>query len=589
MKQIHRRTLACTLLASLYLCTAAVQAAGAPPVIHNGPSLVEVGPSGINVNSGSHHFKVGSSGINISGGGGHVVIGNSGIRITDNSNSIVIAREHHQCPDNQQIVAIGHDAQLPAGETACAVVTIMGSSEVDGNLTNSAVAILGDTRVNGNVANNVVTIFGNGRINGTVGGNAVSIFGDLKLGPQAIVQGQAVNLFGSLARSPSAVIQGGTVKLMPGFAQLAHPLQAWSAHCLLLGRLLAPRGDVLWAWGVALGILVLYLLLAALFRDSLRHCIRTLENHPGPSILTALAMVLGTPLITFVLMIALAATVIGIVFIPLLWIAVLCAEIFGRVIAIGWLGGRVLRGARGGAGEPVLQVLIGGVIVLALYMVPVLGFIVFSVVGLIGFGALIYTLLLALRSTRGAAPQPQPATPSGPADGGTAAPADETASVSAEPGPAGDTGASGGDSAAPAGASIAEPAPFELTALPRAGFWIRMAALLIDVVLVGFALSLIGHNGADGTLIALAIYGALMWKLRGTTVGGIICNLRVIRIDGHPLSWETSILRALGCFLSLVAVGLGFFWIAFDAERQGWHDKIAGTVVVLMPKTRGLV
>jgi uncharacterized RDD family membrane protein YckC len=36
-------------------------------------------------------------------------------------------------------------------------------------------------------------------------------------------------------------------------------------------------------------------------------------------------------------------------------------------------------------------------------------------------------------------------------------------------------------------------------------------------------------------------------------------------------------------------VGLGFIWIAFDAEKQGWHDKIAGTVVVQLPKGSPLV
>jgi len=116
-----------------------------------------------------------------------------------------------------------------------------------------------------------------------------------------------------------------------------------------------------------------------------------------------------------------------------------------------------------------------------------------------------------------------------------------------------------------------------------------MLALLIDIVLIGFALNLIGHDGHSSMLLLLAAYGAIMWKLRGTTVGGIICHLRVVRIDGQPLNWETAILRALGCFLSLVAAGLGFFWIAFDRERQGWHDKIAGTVVVVVPKVRGLV
>jgi uncharacterized RDD family membrane protein YckC len=47
--------------------------------------------------------------------------------------------------------------------------------------------------------------------------------------------------------------------------------------------------------------------------------------------------------------------------------------------------------------------------------------------------------------------------------------------------------------------------------------------------------------------------------------------------------------RALACFISLIALGLGFFWIAFDAEKQGWHDKIAGTVVVRLPKGQSLV
>jgi uncharacterized RDD family membrane protein YckC len=89
--------------------------------------------------------------------------------------------------------------------------------------------------------------------------------------------------------------------------------------------------------------------------------------------------------------------------------------------------------------------------------------------------------------------------------------------------------------------------------------------------------------------LVLATYGAIMWKLRGSTVGGIVCDLRVVRVDGRPLEWETAIVRALGCFLSLVVCGLGFIWIAFDQNQQAWHDKIAGTVVVRVPKGRPLV
>jgi uncharacterized RDD family membrane protein YckC len=50
------------------------------------------------------------------------------------------------------------------------------------------------------------------------------------------------------------------------------------------------------------------------------------------------------------------------------------------------------------------------------------------------------------------------------------------------------------------------------------------------------------------------------------------------------VDWVTVIVRALACFFSIVAAGLGFIWIAFDREKQGWHDKIAGTVVVRLPR-----
>jgi uncharacterized RDD family membrane protein YckC len=106
-----------------------------------------------------------------------------------------------------------------------------------------------------------------------------------------------------------------------------------------------------------------------------------------------------------------------------------------------------------------------------------------------------------------------------------------------------------------------------------------MGALLLDVLLVGFVMTLL-HPFHNFHVVVLAVYGAIMWKLRGTTVGGIVFDLHVVRLDGRPVDWETAIVRALGCFLSLFVVFLGFIWIAFDYNNQAWHDKIAGTVVV---------
>ena len=115
-----------------------------------------------------------------------------------------------------------------------------------------------------------------------------------------------------------------------------------------------------------------------------------------------------------------------------------------------------------------------------------------------------------------------------------------------------------------------------------------MGALFIDVILIGVLLGIIDST-KQAELIALATYGAVMWKLKSTTIGGIVFGLQVVRVDGRPIDWATATVRALSCFLSLVVAGLGFIWIAFDEGHQAWHDKIAGTAVVRVPKGVSLV
>ena len=107
---------------------------------------------------------------------------------------------------------------------------------------------------------------------------------------------------------------------------------------------------------------------------------------------------------------------------------------------------------------------------------------------------------------------------------------------------------------------------------------------MLDALLVGIVLGMLWHHSFRAELLLLATYAAVMWKLRGTTIGGIVFNLKVVRLDGRLLDWPTAIVRALGCFLSLAVLWLGFLWIAFDDGKQAWHDKIAGTAVVRVPK-----
>ena len=67
-------------------------------------------------------------------------------------------------------------------------------------------------------------------------------------------------------------------------------------------------------------------------------------------------------------------------------------------------------------------------------------------------------------------------------------------------------------------------------------------------------------------------------------MGGIICQLRFVRTDGARLQFVDALVRGLTSILSLVALGLGAPWILKDPERQSWHDKIAGTYVVKVPR-----
>jgi uncharacterized RDD family membrane protein YckC/cytoskeletal protein CcmA (bactofilin family) len=543
-------------------------------------------------------------------------------------------------------VGIGHDSTLAAGQRADSVVSIFGSSTVNGEA-GDVVSILGNSRITGKAQADAVSIVGTTHVDGKVGGDAVAILGNVELGPQAEVGGEVVSVLGTVYRDPAAIVHGGVKSIavadFGGFAGL----QAWVRHCLLYARPLALARGIGWAWSLALGLLAFYACLALLFPGAVNRCVQTFEAQPGRSLLAALIAMLLSP----VLIVLLCVTVIGIAAVPFVTAALVCAGLFGRVVILAWLGGRLIgRHAAGRFSHPAVAVILGGVVVLALYLVPVLGFLVFQLLGVLGFGVVVYTLILALRAHQAAkdvrgstAGRPTSGTP-GAANAGsvgaaaarsapvssataqTSAAASESAAAagstaplapgSTAPSAAAATSPLAADSAAEAAAAAAafssaagaaaaaedSPAaaaagasptaaaarPRVTASMPRAGFWIRMAALLLDVLLVGFLMSAL-HHVVHLQLLVLGVYGAVMWKLRGSTVGGIVFDLQVVRLDGRDIDWETAIVRALGCFLSLAVVGLGFIWIAFDAGNQAWHDKIAGTVVVRVPKGVPLV
>jgi uncharacterized RDD family membrane protein YckC len=115
-----------------------------------------------------------------------------------------------------------------------------------------------------------------------------------------------------------------------------------------------------------------------------------------------------------------------------------------------------------------------------------------------------------------------------------------------------------------------------------------MAAAFLDLVLLTCIGGLVDMRMPLTPLIALAYFVGL-WTWKGTTVGGSVLRLRIVRLDGQPMTWMAGLVRALATVFSIVVIFLGLLWIAWDPEKQGWHDRIAGTVVVRLPRATPLV
>jgi uncharacterized RDD family membrane protein YckC len=117
------------------------------------------------------------------------------------------------------------------------------------------------------------------------------------------------------------------------------------------------------------------------------------------------------------------------------------------------------------------------------------------------------------------------------------------------------------------------------------GFWIRFVAWIIDAVLIGIVQgvlqSVVGPSAAGISFVITAVYFIGMWGYLGQTVGMMPFNLHIVKnADGSKITYGTAALRYLGYLLSALCLLIGLIWVAFDARKRGWHDMIAGTVVV---------
>jgi uncharacterized RDD family membrane protein YckC len=135
--------------------------------------------------------------------------------------------------------------------------------------------------------------------------------------------------------------------------------------------------------------------------------------------------------------------------------------------------------------------------------------------------------------------------------------------------------------------------------LQYGGFGVRVVAFILDAIILAVIGAALGPLFGSGTVVQTGtqvsfnyqagglqtllglVYYIGFWAWRGQTPGMIPFNLRVVMADtGQKPDVVHALLRYVGLIISFVVIFLGVIWVAFDARKQGWHDKIANTLVV---------
>ena len=154
--------------------------------------------------------------------------------------------------------------------------------------------------------------------------------------------------------------------------------------------------------------------------------------------------------------------------------------------------------------------------------------------------------------------------------------------------------------ARPAALRYAPPTHSRVGAFEQAGFGLRYGAWMFDflitlIAMMGFTFILTAASkrsvvGSNTDLLIVLALTTLLFVLNFVVFAGIngqsagmrILGIRIMRLDGRPFTRKDALVRhLLGYPLSMVAFFLGFLWMLWDPRQQGWHDKLARTLVVM--------
>jgi uncharacterized RDD family membrane protein YckC len=461
-------------------------------------------------------------------------------------------------------------------------------------------------------------VFGNATVSGHVVGNLVVLFGTAKILSTAVIDGDFIIVGGGATVQPGAtanrdvVVVGGPFDAPAGFASgggqivigsgilggVLNEIAPYLSRGLMWGRVIVP--GLPWVWGILSLVFLLYAALNLIFDRPVVACATMLQARP----LTTFGSGLLVLLLVGPICVLLAVSIIGIAVVPFVICALIAGTVIGKVAVARSIGMTTIpEDPEGNRAHAARSFVLGFAVLAIAYMVPVLGLITWAITTVLGLGSAALAFMGAYRRENPtkppevvSVPPPPPAPGYGYATGTPASTPSAAFDASAgatplapppftPPPPPAFTSAP-----TPAYAAYAAPAGVAsglLVAQPRALFRDRLAAFVLDVLLVFiFALFLDGIGAAEFPIFfpMLLIYLIVFWTWKQTTMGGIICQIRLVKTDGTALTFADALVRGLAGIFSLAVLALGALWILRDPEHQGWHDKIAGTLVVKVPR-----
>jgi uncharacterized RDD family membrane protein YckC len=131
--------------------------------------------------------------------------------------------------------------------------------------------------------------------------------------------------------------------------------------------------------------------------------------------------------------------------------------------------------------------------------------------------------------------------------------------------------------------------------LRKAGFWMRVSALTIDeillvaltYVLLQIVKPLISSDLLHSVWFIILFYEfldynyyTLFWVFGGQTPGKKILKTKLIKVDGSDFTYKDAFIRYWSWMIGVALLGIGYIWIAFHKNKQGWNDIAAKTYVV---------